>query len=29
LEMGRKSREKMAREFDEKIVINKYLDLLI
>ena len=29
LEMGRKSREKMLREFDEKIVINKYLDLLI
>ncbi|HIP50845.1 MAG TPA: glycosyltransferase family 1 protein [Campylobacterales bacterium] len=29
LEMGRKSREKMTKEFDEKIVINKYLDLLI
>ncbi|HIP26064.1 MAG TPA: glycosyltransferase family 1 protein, partial [Flavobacteriaceae bacterium] len=28
LEMGIKSREKMTREFDEKIVINKYLDVL-
>jgi glycosyltransferase involved in cell wall biosynthesis len=28
LEMGRKSREKIEKEFDEKIVINKYLDLL-
>ncbi|HIP12820.1 MAG TPA: glycosyltransferase family 1 protein, partial [Arcobacter sp.] len=28
LEMGKRSREKMTREFDEKIVINKYLDLL-
>ncbi|CAA6818515.1 MAG: Lipid carrier : UDP-N-acetylgalactosaminyltransferase (EC / Alpha-1,3-N-acetylgalactosamine transferase PglA (EC; Putative glycosyltransferase [uncultured Sulfurovum sp.] len=28
VEMGRKSREKMKREFDEKLVINKYLDLL-
>ena len=27
-EMGRRSREKIKREFDEKIVINKYLDLL-
>jgi glycosyltransferase involved in cell wall biosynthesis len=29
LEMGKRSREKIKREFDEKIVINKYLDLLI
>ena len=29
LEMGKRSREKIEREFDEKIVINKYLDLLI
>ncbi|CAA6811808.1 MAG: Lipid carrier : UDP-N-acetylgalactosaminyltransferase (EC / Alpha-1,3-N-acetylgalactosamine transferase PglA (EC; Putative glycosyltransferase [uncultured Sulfurovum sp.] len=28
LEMGRNSREKMKKEFDEKLVINKYLDLL-
>jgi len=28
LEMGEKSREKMLIEFDEKIVINKYLDVL-
>lgn len=28
LEMGKKSREKVVREFDDKIVINKYLDLL-
>jgi len=28
LEMGKKSREKMVREFDEKIVIEKYLELL-
>ena len=28
LEMGRKSREKIKKEFDEKIVINKYLELL-
>lgn len=28
LEMGRKSRSKIIREFDDKIVINKYLDLL-
>ena len=28
LEMGKRSREKMTREFDEKIVINKYLDVL-
>ena len=29
LEMGKKSREKIIREFDDKIVINKYLDLLV
>ena len=28
LEMGKRSREKMLKEFDEKIVINKYLNLL-
>ena len=28
-EMGRQSREKMTREFDEKIVIDKYLDVLV
>ncbi|CAA6817686.1 MAG: Lipid carrier : UDP-N-acetylgalactosaminyltransferase (EC / Alpha-1,3-N-acetylgalactosamine transferase PglA (EC; Putative glycosyltransferase [uncultured Sulfurovum sp.] len=28
-EMGRQSRLKIKREFDEKLVINKYLDLLI
>jgi len=28
LEMGKRSREKMVREFDEKIVIDKYLELL-
>jgi len=28
LEMGKRSREKMVREFDEKIVIEKYLELL-
>ena len=27
-EMGRKSREKMKLEFDEKIVIDKYLEVL-
>jgi glycosyltransferase involved in cell wall biosynthesis len=29
LEMGRQSREKIKREFDEKIVIDKYLNLLV
>jgi len=28
LEMGKRSREKIVREFDEKIVIDKYLELL-
>jgi len=28
VEMGRESREKIVREFDDKIVINKYLNLL-
>ncbi len=29
LEMGRRSREKIKKEFDEKIVIDKYLELLV
>jgi len=29
LEMGRESRKKIEKEFDEKIVINKYLDALL
>ncbi len=29
LEMGRRSREKIKREFDEKIVIDKYLEVLV
>jgi len=29
LEMGKRSREKMVREFDEKIVIDKYLEVLV